>query len=170
MSLLQNISKWLLSKKEAPAATKKFLSWDEMKSVLVVAGDNQLSEVVDFVASCEKDNKKVKVAIIYIGKPEQAPKPPFNHVIIDKKQFSFFKLINEAFLQSIAHEKYDVLINLGKEDGIRSLSLSKMIKSTCKISSFTNPIFDITIDVDKSDNSHRFLKQVVVYLQMIKTT
>lgn len=169
MSLLQNISHWLLSKKENPRANKQFVSWNQLSKVMIVANDNQLSEIVDFVTACERENKKVKVAVIFNGKPEQAPKPPFNHVIVDKKQFSFFNIINESFLQSMSHESYDALINLGKENDSKSLSLSKLIKASCKVANFEHPIFDMSIDVDKSNNSHQFLKQVVVYLQMIKT-
>ena len=36
--------------------------------------------------------------------------------------------------------------------------------------SFQNPIFDISIDVDASQNVSKFLEQVIVYLHMIKTT
>ncbi len=140
-----------------------------MKNVAIVCNDNQLSEIVDFVTACEKENKKVKVLVIFNGKPEQAPKPPFSHVILDKKQFSFFNLIQESFLQSIRHENFDVLINLGKEGDAKSLSVSKLIKASCKITNFKHLIFDMSIDVDKTNNSHQFLKQVVVYLQMIKT-
>lgn len=136
---------------------------------MIVAFDNQLSEIADFVSACEKENKKVKVAVIYNGKPEHAPKPPFTHVVLDKKQFSLFHIVKANFLQSINHETYDVLINLGKENDFKSLSLSKMVKASCKIGSFEDPVFDMRIDVDKSSDAHQFLKQVVVYLQMIKT-
>jgi hypothetical protein len=44
------------------------------------------------------------------------------------------------------------------------------VKASCKIGSFQDPIFDLIIDVDKTNNSHQFLKQVVVYLHMIKTS
>ena len=169
MKLKNNISNWLLSKKESPKTNKQFIAWNQLSKVFIIAYDNQLSELVDFVTACEKENKKVKVAVIYNGKPEQAPKPPFSHVLLGKKQFSFFNIVNDAFLQSISHESYDVLIDLGKENDIKSLSLSKLVKASCKIANFKNAIFDMSIDVDKSNNSHQFLKQVVVYLQMIKT-
>lgn len=170
MSLKQNISNWLLSKKKSPKVNKQFVSWNQLSRVLIIAYDNQLSELVDFVTACENESKKVKVAVIYNGKPEQAPKPPFNHIILYKKQFSFFNIINESFLQSMSHESHDILVNLGKENDVKTLSLSKLTKATCKIANFEHPIFDMSIDIDKSNNSHQFLKQVVVYLQMIKTT
>lgn len=169
MSLLNNIANWVLSQKEKPNIQKQFISWSQLSKVIVIAHDNQLSEIVDFVTACEKENKKVKVLVIYNGKLEQAPKPPFNHVLLDKKQFSFFNIIKGEFLQSVNHESYDVLIDLGKENDLKSLSLSKLVKASCKIANFRHSIFDISIDVDKSSNSHQFLKQVVVYLQMIKT-
>ncbi len=169
MSLLQNISNWLLSKKESPKTDKQFFSWNQLSKVLIIAYDNQLSEIVDFVTTCEKENKKVKVLIIYNGKPELAPKPPFEHVLMDKKQFSLFNIVSESFIQSLNAESYNMLIDLGKEDCVKSRSISKLVKASCKIGSFQDPIFDLIIDVDKTNNSHQFLKQVVVYLHMIKT-
>lgn len=169
MSLLQNISNWLLSKKESPKTDKQFFSWNQLTKVLIVAYDNQLSEIVDFVTTCEKDHKKVKVIIIYNGKPEQAPKPPFDHILVDKKQFSLFNIVSESFVQPLNTESYDILINLGKQDCMKSRSISKVVKASCKVGNCQDPIFDLIIDVDKTNNSHQFLKQVVVYLHMIKT-
>ena len=50
------------------------------------------------------------------------------------------------------------------------MALCKLIPAKCKIGSFENPVFDITINADKSVNSSEFLKQVIVYLNMIKPT
>ena len=169
MSLLQNISHWLLSKKESASANKKFFSWNELKNVLIIAYDNQLSELADFMAACQKENIKVEVAIIYDGKLEQAPKPPFDHLIIDKKQFSIWGLPKDELLQKLNSNPSDLLINLGKEDCIKSLSIAKLSKASCKVGKFQDSIFDLSIDVDKTNNAHQFLKQVVVYLQMIRT-
>lgn len=169
MSLLQNISHWLLSKKESPSGNKKFFAWNELKNVLLIVYDNQLSELAEFIAACQKDNIKTKVAIIYNGKPEQAPKPPFDHILVDKKQFSFFGLPTDELLQKLNAGSTDLLINLGKEDCIKSLSITKLTKASCKVGNFQDSIFDLSIDVDKTNNSHQFLKQVVVYLHMIKT-
>lgn len=169
MSLLQNISNWLLSKKESPLVPRKFFSWNELKTVLIIAYDNQLSELADFMNACQKDNIKTKVAIIYNGKPEQAPKPPFDYLLLDKKQFTFFGILQDSVLQNINQNTNDVLINLGQEDCVKSKSIAKLTKASCKIGNFQNPIFDISIDVDKTTNAYQFLKQVVVYLQMIKT-
>ena len=89
MSLIKNISTYLLSKKERPKTVKQFFSWNQLTKVLIVCYDNKLSDIVDFINSCKTDNIYVYVAVIFNGKLEQAPKPYFEHCILDKKQFSF---------------------------------------------------------------------------------
>ena len=168
MSLLNNISTFILSKKESPKTVKQFFSYDQISKILIVAYDNQLSDIVDFINACKKDSISVHVAIIYNGKPEHAPKPHFDHTILDKKQFSFFKIPNEDSLQKHNSQSFDVLINLGTHEQLQSLALSKLVAAKCKISNFKNSIFDITIDGDKTMNSSNYLKQVIVYLSMIK--
>ena len=89
MSIIKNISTYLLSKKESPKTVKQFFSWNQLSKVLIICYDNQLSDIVDFINSCKADNISVHVAIIFNGKLELAPKPHFEHSILDKKQFSF---------------------------------------------------------------------------------
>ena len=169
MSLINNISTFLLSKKESQKSVKQFVSWNQISKILIVSYDNQLSDIVDFINICEKDNISVHVAIIYNGKLEHAPKPHFDHTILDKKKFSMFQLPNETMLQKLNATPFDVLINLGNHEQIQALAVSKLVAAKCKISNFQNSIFDITIEDDKTMNSSNFLKQVVVYLNMIKT-
>ena len=169
MSLIKNISTYLLSKKERPKTVKQFFSWNQLTKVLIVCYDNQLSDIVDFINSCKTDNIDVYVAVIFNGKPEQAPKPYFEHCILDKKQFSFFNIPNENTIQKLNTNSFDLLINLGNNEQMQSLALSKLVAAKCKISNFQNSIFDMTIDKTNSMNIANYLKQVIVYLNMIKT-
>jgi hypothetical protein len=169
VSVLNNISNYLLSSKEGPKTVHQFVSWNQLSKVLIVAYDNQLSGIVDFINTCQKDKISVHVAVIYSGKPEQAPKPHFEHTIFDNKQFSFFQMPSDAALQKL-NTAFDVLINLGTSEQVKSLALSKLIPSKCKIAGFENAVFEITITGDKTMNTSDYLKQVVVYLNMIKTT
>jgi hypothetical protein len=169
MSLIHSIANYLLSSKESAKGNKQFLSWNQLSTVLIIAYDNQLSNVVDFINACKKDNVKVHVAVIFDGKPEQTPKPNFEHTILDKKQFNFFGLPTEQAIQTLSLKPIDALINLGDVEQIKTLALSKLVTAKCKISHFQNPIFDISIDGDKTSNTSQFLEQVIVYLHMIKT-
>lgn len=169
MSIKNSITTFLLSKKESPKVVKQFFAWTQISKVLIVAYDNQLSDIVDFINTCKKDKILVHVAIIYNGKPEQTPKPHFEHTILDKKQFSFFNIPGENSLQKLNARTFDVLINLGKPEQIQALTFSKLITAKCKISKFENSIYDIAIESDETINSSNYLKQVIVYLNMIKT-
>jgi hypothetical protein len=168
MSLLNNISNYLLSSKASPAGVKQFVPWNQLSKIVIIAHDNQLSGIVDFINICKQDNIIVLVAVVYNGKPEVAPKPHFDHIILDKKQFSFFQIPHETAIQSL-NGPFDALINLGNHEQIQSLALSKLIAAKCKISNFQNSNFEIIINSDKSMNTSDYLKQVVVYLKMIKT-
>ena len=174
MSLLNNISTYLLSKKESRLGvtklTKQFFSWNKISKIVMIAYDNQLSELVEFINASKKDNITVQVVIIYTGKPEQAPNPSFEHVIMDKKNFSLFQLPTDDALNKLNTTSYDVLINLGDSEQFQSFALSKLITAKCKIARFQNPNFDITINFDKTSKISDYLKQVIVYLNMINTT
>ncbi|MBI3518514.1 MAG: hypothetical protein HY062_04050 [Bacteroidetes bacterium] len=170
MSLLNNIATYLLSAKESPKTAKQFVPWKQLSNVLIIAYDNQLSHVVDFINTCQKDKIKVHVAVIFDGKPEQAPKPNFEYTILDKKQFNFFGLPTETAIRSLSSKSADVLINLGNDTQIKALALSKLVPAKCKISTYQNPVFDMSIDGDQTTSSSKFLEQVIVYLHMIKTT
>jgi len=52
---------------------------------------------------------------------------------------------------------------------MQALALSKLVVSKCKLSNFQNSIFDVTIDKDNSMSIANYLKQVIIYLNMIKT-
>lgn len=153
-----------------PLYNKQFLNWDQLSNVILIAYDNQLSNCVDFINACKNDNINVQVAIIFEGKPEQAPKPDFDHLILDKKQFSFFGIPTVACLQKLNVKSVDVLINLGNNEHLKALALSKLIPANCKVGSFQSPVFEITITADKTVNTSEYLKQVIVYLNMIKPT
>jgi hypothetical protein len=168
--LLNNIATYLLSKKESPKVTKQFFSWNKISKIIIIAYDDQLSELTEFINACKKDNITVQVAIIYAGKPEQAPHPSFEHIILDKKKFSLFQLPTDEALNQVNTTSYDVLINIGDPDQIQALALSKLVTAKCKIARYQNSNFEITIDSDKTTKISDYLKQVIVYLNMINTT
>ena len=170
MSIINNISNFILSKKESPKITKQFLNWNQLSNVLLIANEHQLSNCIDFINVCKKDNIHVTVAIIFEGKKEMAPKPDFNHLILDKKQFTFFGIPKDEVILHLSSKTVDGLICLGDDKESKAMALCKLIPAKCKIGSFENPVFDITINADKSVNSSEFLKQVIVYLNMIKPT
>jgi hypothetical protein len=169
MSLINSISAYLLSKKESPMAVKQFFTWTQLNKVLIICYDNQLDELTNFIKTCKTDNISVYVAIIYKGKIEQAPSPNFKHTIVDQKQFSFFKIPTPFILKNLNTRAFDLIINIGNQNQMRALSLSKLVYAKCKIANFQNPVFDITINKDNLTNNSDFLKQVIVYLNMIKT-
>ncbi|MES2567878.1 MAG: hypothetical protein V4565_13480 [Bacteroidota bacterium] len=170
MSIIKQISNWILSKKELKKSLKQFLNWSQLSHVLLIAQDNQLSNCKDFINACKEHNIYVRVAVIFDGKLEMAPKPDFDHMILDKKQFSFWGLPKEECLRELNSKPIDVLINLADYKQTKAFALSKLIPAKCKIGNFENDVFDITINSDKTIKSSDYLKQVIVYLNMINPT
>ncbi|MDF2448782.1 MAG: hypothetical protein K0R26_1286 [Bacteroidota bacterium] len=168
MSFFQNISSWLISRKEPPKVEKQFLNWKQLSNVVVIAYDHQLSNCVDFINACQADNILVNVAVIFDGRPELAPKPSFTHLILDKKQFSFFGIPKPEALLKLNPKPIDVLINLGTSNQAKTYALAKFLPAKCKVGSFDDSIFDISIQCDVVKNCSEYLKQVIVYLKMIK--
>lgn len=168
MSIFKNISAFLLSQKESPKSHKQFLNWEQISNVVLIAYDHQLSNCVDFINACKQNNVHVRVAIIFEGKQEHAPSPDFDHLILDKKQFTFFGLPKDGVIQKLSTTPIDTVINLGVEKDIKAFALCKLISAKCKIGSFRNDLFEMTINSEKTMNSSDYLKQVIVYLKMIK--
>lgn len=170
MSLKSNIANWVLSGKNTNSPGKQFINWNQLKKLMIVCYDNQLSNIVDFINTCHQHQIETLVVIVFDGKPEQAPKPNFNHVILYKKQFNYIRIPNQETVNQLSGFSSDVIINLGNSQQFKSLAISKLVKAKCKIASFEQSVFDIIISVDKTNNTSEFLKQVIVYLQMIKTS
>ena len=158
----------MISKKETSASQKQFLNWRQLSNIVLIAYDHQLSNCVDFINACKKDNIQVLVVVILEGKPEHAPKPDYDHLILDKKQFSFFGVPNDAIIKKFTSKTVDVLINVCDEKQVKALTCSKLIPAKCKIGSFGNDVFEMTINSEKTMNTAEYLKQVIVYLNMIK--
>lgn len=161
MSIISYIHYYILASKQAPKVDKQFLNWHQVKQCAIIMYDYQLAEIADFVASCHNADKIIDVYIIYDGKPEQAPKPAFNHKILSKKDFSVFQIPKDTLVAKL--HKTDILINLGNKQQLKSHALSKLIPATCKISSYEDVIFDVSLT-----NTSNFLKEVFTYLNMIK--
>ncbi len=170
MSLINKIALYFLSNKENVYFTKQFFSWNQLSTILIICYEEQVSEIIDFIDICKVNSISVHVAIILNNKKDYTPKFKFNHTAIDKKQFSLLKIPNQNTIQQLKNKNSDLLINLGNSKQIRSYILSKLTKSRCKLSYFQDSVYDIVISKDTSTSVSEYLKQVIIYLKMIKTT
>lgn len=168
MSLIQHISTYLLASKNGPNIKRQFLNWSVVKSIIIIAYDNQLADVVNFINTCKKNTIDAKVLIIYDGKPENAPNPSFEYELLSKKQFNWFYIPNDDVIETLNQKQVDVLINLSSAEQLKAKALSKLILATCKVGTYEDAIFDVSIVTTK--NSTEFLEEVYTYLNMIKTT
>lgn len=166
MGFLSNIALWQLNAKPARQNSRQFMNWAEVKTILLLAEPAHLPETRHFLKQAVADGKQTMTAFVYKGKPGQEPAFDLEHVVVSKKQLTFLGLPQNEVLSTLNSRKPDVLINLGKPDEITLLALSKWIDAPFKVGSFEHPVFDLSI---AETGVEAFLKQVLVYLNMIKT-
>jgi CRISPR/Cas system-associated endoribonuclease Cas2 len=169
LSLKENISHYLLSKSQTNSIKKCFLNWSDLKNICIVIYHFQQNDIKEFISACESNNIKYTVVIIYDGKIENMPKAQLNQIILNKKQFSFFNIPAQSALQSI-NQVFDVIINLGNDTQFSSFAISKLLSAKCRVGMYENKVFDIIIKTEINLGIKEYLKQVIVYLKMIKTT
>lgn len=168
--MLESLARWILKNKPFPQRQKQFMNWSEIRHILILAEREDIPKLKNFILQAEKDQKKVTVAFIVKEKPEQFQEPDISHIPIFKKQLSALRLPGENTISSLHQLQADILIDIGGKQNLSLLAISKLVQIKCKISSFENAIFDISISSGTSSSVEDFLKQVVVYLNMIKTT
>ncbi len=118
--------------------------------MVLVVNDNQLSELSDFLNTCTNSKINFEVIIIYNGKPENVPAPSYKHLLLTKKEFTFFNLPKETALHPLSNITYDVLINISSHEQLQALTISKLIKAKCKIANYEDVIFDISINANNN--------------------
>lgn len=162
------ITNYLLSKIEGRSKHKQFINWYHLSQIVIIAFENQLNDLSEFLKNCSTDKIAVNVVIILNGKEQKSKNYQFEHTILNKKQFNIWGFPKTDFISKFNNHNIDLLINLGAENQIKSLALSKLINANCKIGHFQNNVFDISIESEYPLSNSEFLKQVIVYLKMIK--
>jgi hypothetical protein len=168
VSLLSYIARWRLKNISARHQNRRFVNWEQAKTILVLAEENQLDEVSGFVTMAERENKLVIPVFIYKGKPGQVFSLPYRHIAVSTKSLSAIGLPAEDLVTAMNSKKADILIDLGSHNDIPLLALSRLSDASCKIAGFEDAAFDISIFCPKSLTISSFLEQVIVYLKMIK--
>jgi len=168
VSLFNNIARWRLKALNARHSDRRFVNWTQAKTILVLAEEEQLSEVSAFVALAEKEQKLVIPVFTYKGKPGQVFSLPYRHIAVSTKSLSMLGMPAEDLVTAMNAKKADILIDLGGHNAIPLLALSRLSDASCKIAGFEDAAFDISIFCPKSLTISNFLEQVIVYLKMIK--
>lgn len=168
MIFVKSIADYLLSKIEGRSKHNQFINWYHLSKIVIIAFDNQLNDLSEFLKNCSTDKIAVNVMIILNGKEQKSQNYPFEHTILNNKQFNIWGFPKTDFMSKFNNHNIDLLINLGSENQIKSLALSKLMDANCKIGHFQNNVFDITIESELPLTNSEFLKQVIVYLKMIK--
>ena len=168
MIFVKSIADYLLSKIESRRKHNQFTNWYHLSKIVIIAFENQLNDLVEFLGNCSTDKIATHVVIILNGKEIKKQNCPFEYTIFNKKQFNIWGFPKKDFMSNFHNQNFDLLINLGTENQVKSLALSKLISANCKIGHFKHNVFDMTIEREYPLTDSEFLKQVIVYLKMIK--
>jgi len=156
----------MLGARPARQSKKFFATWQKTRYILLLADEARLRDLEAFIKKAEGEQKAVTTAFVYKGK--QAPAFAHRHIAVSKKEFGFFKLPKDGVLSMLNASPFDVLINLGEENELNLLALSKLTDASCKIARYEHPVFDISISAGTPIGNAEYLEQVHTYLNMIK--
>lgn len=148
--------------KSGSKTERQLMSWDKVKSVVVVVDSLNYELIKDFVKQIEKS---VDVIVIHSDKVSQS-KDSF--LSFNKRDLNFFGLPNQEAIRRVRQKSYDVLINYDFNNSGFLKALTGLTLAKCKVGqedAFYNAFFDISIKSERGD----FLKQALKYLMMIKS-
>lgn len=148
--------------KGGPAIQKQFMSWENIKSIVILVDVARLGNVRDFV---KQTGKNVDVIVVHPDKVSEA-KDCF--LSFNKKNFNFLGLPNQEAVKRLRQKSFDVLIIFDFNNSRYLKVLTGLASAKCKLGpegTTYKEFFDISIQSESSD----FLKQALKYLMMIKS-
>ncbi len=153
--------------KQNAARQKHFLNWNNIKSIaLLLESDLTLnkSALDKFI---EETNKHLEIYYVEINS-KQASYGDWKCLI--KKDKTILGLPKNLFLEEVKPKNYDLVINISSSYQSFSANVVSHINSPFKCGN--NNLcgeLDLIIEKKESQNLNSYLKEVVKYLEMIKT-
>ncbi len=169
MSIRKFISKIILRYKSEPKTIKRFINWNSLSKITLILEQADLQNIASFTHLCEQTKIKLHLLILP-NKLESSNsidgKVTFNY--LTKSFVTYFLIPKNIVLIGINKFNSDLIINLCPEHDLRAHALSKLIRASCKMSNFYNPLYNISIVLNSQYNVADFLQQSYNYLSMIK--
>ncbi|MCE3229510.1 MAG: hypothetical protein K0S32_4061 [Bacteroidetes bacterium] len=153
--------------KENPKRQKQFLSWEKIdKIVLVIDNASSLSkhELDKFI-----DSTKKNIEVLFL-EPKSKQASYGDWKCLTKKEKSFLGLPTEQVFSDLRNKKYNLVINTAFGHSLYAANLISAIPADFKCGA-NNLYGELDLIIEKKDqNIVSYLKDVIKYLQMIRTT
>lgn len=181
MTLIESFKAYLVKRKirHIIGDTKRdlrLLEFEKLATVGVVfdASDEKKYKRASHLIGYLKSQKKVVSAIGFVAlkeMPHYADNTLSNNYLF-KKDVSWFNFPNSSFTNEFLNKEFDLLIDLNF-DNIPSLRiLTKYSLAHCKVGlnqGGDEEIFDFMLEGISKDDSNLFLKELIKYLELIRT-
>jgi hypothetical protein len=153
--------------KDNPKRSKQFLNWDKVdKIVLIIDNSSPINknEIDKFIDGTKKDTD-----VFFIeSKSKQTSYSDWRCFI--KKDKSFLGLPAEHIFRELKSKKYNLVINAAFGNTLYAANLISSVQSDFKCGACNlYGELDLIIDKNNQQNLVSYLKEVVRYLQMIRT-
>lgn len=148
--------------KGSTSLQKQFMDWEKVKSAAILVSSSHYSAVKDFA---KQTDKSIDVIVVH---PDKLSVTKDCFLSLNKKDFNFFGLPNQAAVKKIGQKSFDVLIDYDFENSGFLKALTGLTPAKCKLgpeNASYSDLFDISIQSMQPD----FLKQALKYLMMIKS-
>lgn len=154
--------------RENPRRQKQFLDWNKLEKIILIIDNHSpvnKSEIDTFIEGTKKHTEVVFIET----KSKQASYS--NWKCLTKKEKSFFGLPTEQVLSELKNKKYNLVINAAFGNTLYAANLVSAIHSDFKCGA--NNLYgelDLIVEKNNQQDLVSYLKEVVRYLQMIRTT
>jgi hypothetical protein len=156
-----------LVRKKTNQAFKKFLNWDEIRSIALVIEDVEMvsKQAVDTLL----DEFKKHSDVFYLELKTKNPSYGDWHCLT-KKDKNLIGLPKKKLLDTFKTKKYDLIINTARQFIFYSAALSSSLQSTCTCSSSEEfGHSDLIIKRASNQGLIDYLREVLRYLKMINS-
>ncbi len=146
---------------------KQFLSWDKIYIVALVIDQSDSINKSELDKFIEATKKYVEVFFVEINS-KQATFSDWKCLV--KKDKTFLNLPKSLFVNEVKDKKYDLVINISGAKPLYSCSLTMQLNSPFKCGNNNlHGELDLIIERKDGQNLISYLKEIVRYIEMIKT-
>lgn len=156
-----------LVRKKTEQTPKKFLNWEEIKSLALVIEDSEKASKHQLDGLLEEFKKHTEV--FYLELRSKIPSYNDWHCLT-KKDKNLIGLPKTKRLENFKTKKYDLIINTAERSIFYSAALSSSLQSTCTCSSTAEfGHSDLIIRRAENQDLMAYLKEVQHYLKLINS-
>ena len=148
---------------------RHFVNFQDVSSVLLLLSMDNKKEIEEIMNMLEEDKKRIS-AWIY-NPQENSMKNTVNVNFFSKKDTSVWQKPSEKVEKSFLNSEYDLLIDLTTREILPLKYLLGISKASCRCGMKKEgySFYDLEIEVPAKTKGNELLKQILHYLNAIKT-